>query len=503
MVAQKHTIWLVPNYDGTTTAGGARNKHPISYLRLGSMTSTVAELSTEKLSGDDLLKDAGIKPPKASSFFDQANGGVGRNMSGAGADYRRDDGKNRAVASTATELTAQLMTRGGWRDHTDGNRISTTRGDRVDFVYGNYKRIIFGRQQTSAVMSASTWESSGGHNHDTTTTPGEVKSISWVAQSSGTNSPGTWKVVEETEHANALSRYQGRVVEYFDGDVIQSDIGVQQGPGDDIGPTIIFVAGWVAGFTAFAIGAKLSSKTGRMPAPAACLAIALPLLGWGISAIVAKGDATMDNSENPIIEDDVFAITVTAKTEAASVSDTTIAQTKISEVTHISTYLDEEERTPTRTDTTGDFGDEIVFSFDSLLADHIENSTTFDQRHLLSVGAINVGISFVAAEKHIFGNKKDGPFGPSFPAYNVKVFVGLKRSFEFGASAELFLGGQLNIALADVVAVDLTNHIDINLGFSAANEGDSNWAHLNEQKATVARLRQKMKSVQVASGRLE
>ncbi len=502
MTTQKHAFWLVPNYDGSTSTGGVRSKHPISYLRLGSMTSSVAELSTEKLSGDDLLHRAGIKPPAASSFFDQSNDGEDRNMSGAGAAYRRDDGKKRNVAKTATQLTAELMTRGGWRDHTDGNRISTTRGDRVDFVYGNYKRIIFGRQQTSAVMSKSTWESSGGHNHDTTTTPGEVKSISWVS-ASDCNSPGTWKVVEETEHANALSRYQGRVVEYFDGDVIQSNIGVKQGPGDSIAPMIGVLAGTVGGFVAFAAVALTRANAGQSATPAAPLLLVTPFLGWGIGAAVAKGTATVDNSDNPIIEEDVYATTVIDHTEAASIHDTTVAQTEISETTHISTYLDEEELAPTRIDNTGDFGDEVVFSFDSVLADHIENSTTFDQRHLLSVGAVSVGISFVAAEKHIFGNKKDGPFGPSFPAYNVSVFIGLKRSFELGVSAEFFLGGQLNLALASVAAVDLAKHVDISLGFSAANRGDSNWAYLNEQKAVVADLEQKTQATRVSGGNLE
>ncbi len=42
--------------------------------------------------------------------------------------------------------SSQLHTKGGWRDHTDGNRITTTRGDKVEVIRGNYKLIVLGRQ---------------------------------------------------------------------------------------------------------------------------------------------------------------------------------------------------------------------------------------------------------------------------------------------------------------------------------------------------------------------
>jgi hypothetical protein len=42
--------------------------------------------------------------------------------------------------------SSQLHTKGGWRDHTDGNRITTTRGDKVEVIRGNYKLLVLGRQ---------------------------------------------------------------------------------------------------------------------------------------------------------------------------------------------------------------------------------------------------------------------------------------------------------------------------------------------------------------------
>ena len=45
--------------------------------------------------------------------------------------------------------SSQLHTKGGWRDHTDGNRITTTRGDKIEVIRGNYKLIVLGRQDQS------------------------------------------------------------------------------------------------------------------------------------------------------------------------------------------------------------------------------------------------------------------------------------------------------------------------------------------------------------------
>jgi hypothetical protein len=45
--------------------------------------------------------------------------------------------------------SSQLHTKGGWRDHSDGNRITTTRGDKVEVIRGNYKLIVLGRQDQS------------------------------------------------------------------------------------------------------------------------------------------------------------------------------------------------------------------------------------------------------------------------------------------------------------------------------------------------------------------
>jgi hypothetical protein len=48
-------------------------------------------------------------------------------------------------ANRMTE-TLNLLTKGGWWDHSDGNRVSTTMGDKIEVVQGNYKLVVLGRQ---------------------------------------------------------------------------------------------------------------------------------------------------------------------------------------------------------------------------------------------------------------------------------------------------------------------------------------------------------------------
>lgn len=55
--------------------------------------------------------------------------------------------------------SSALHTRGGWRDHSDGNRITTTYGDKIEVIRGNYKQIILGRQDDEQTSAG--WDVSG------------------------------------------------------------------------------------------------------------------------------------------------------------------------------------------------------------------------------------------------------------------------------------------------------------------------------------------------------
>ena len=77
-----------------------------------------------------------------------------------------------------------LHTKGGWRDHSDGNRITTTRGDKVEVIRGNYKLIVLGRQDQAKSSTAGmdisggqTDTSSGGLAASATTDPSTLTAI--------------------------------------------------------------------------------------------------------------------------------------------------------------------------------------------------------------------------------------------------------------------------------------------------------------------------------------
>ncbi len=204
-----HFQLVVPNYDQSTGAD-----HPLTYVRLGQAWAS-NETLTEAQQADSLLTPH-------TSFKDDTRDADSRIKTGK--TYYRDEGVS-CVESTSAALTAELLTRGGVREHTDGDRISTTRGDYLGVVFGNYKLVVMGRVEGDHV-GRSWWESSGGHNHDSTSTPGEVTSISWR--------PGveddTWEVLEETVKGEQWSYFQGRKETTFYGPTKRSTIGATTPP---------------------------------------------------------------------------------------------------------------------------------------------------------------------------------------------------------------------------------------------------------------------------------
>jgi len=222
----KHFRLDVPDYAGTGSPGRVQ---PHTYLHMGAYPTEGSLLDR----GDDMLKAIGIEAAVGTGlvtdkwFFDDHRKNAGNQESSTV--YNRDDFESQTPL-TAPVLTAQLLTRGGWREHTDGNRISTTRGDRVDIIGGNYAMVILGRMWDLESMHAGTsspdpkcgfgysyWESSGGHNRDSTNTPGEPARIAWKESS--------WQVIHETLKGDVESHHYGVSEEYFIGPSLKSRVG--------------------------------------------------------------------------------------------------------------------------------------------------------------------------------------------------------------------------------------------------------------------------------------
>ena len=110
-------------------------------------------------------------------------------------------------------MTAAIPDYLGWRDHTDGHRITTTRGDKIEIIGGNYKLVSLGRG-----TGVATFEMSGGLNVGGDEAPGAVTSVSWVECPTGVADEKGWRVTEQTVKGNTVERFHGTKREEAYGD---------------------------------------------------------------------------------------------------------------------------------------------------------------------------------------------------------------------------------------------------------------------------------------------
>jgi hypothetical protein len=110
---------------------------------------------------DDEIDDYEVNHP----FIDDARY---RGTGSANPTGPEGHGSPEASSDVATEtrqaISSELHSKCGWRDHCDGNRITTTYGDKVEVVWGNYKMIVMGRQWDPG--QAMGWEASGNNVQD-------------------------------------------------------------------------------------------------------------------------------------------------------------------------------------------------------------------------------------------------------------------------------------------------------------------------------------------------
>ena len=205
--------------DGTFTSDGVAH----SYLRIGANPG-----GTE--AGDDLVvlvKNSGLDAINNSKDSDaektrkrqalRAKASTPYETTFIDDERTRDD--DSATKDARKQVTNKLVTQTGWRDHADGNRITTTRGDKIEVIRGNYKLLVLGRQDEPE--NGAFWEASGGLIQDNDIAPGSISSISYEKDPWG----GTWKVIEEFGKADVVNRYHGNVTDEFYGDSVISVVG--------------------------------------------------------------------------------------------------------------------------------------------------------------------------------------------------------------------------------------------------------------------------------------
>jgi hypothetical protein len=190
-VPAKYLLFNVPNWNRAED----EDEQMGSYLRLGSVPdpANAANPNAPPSTGEDLAA-------YATWFMD---------------DTRVREGCPDYVPPSVRQAeTAVLHTKGGWRDHSDGNRVSTTRGDKVEVIRGSYKMVVLGRQDDPG--SATGWDASGGNIEGV----GGRSCISWTQ-----TWDGTWKTVEESEKGDTYVTQHGNSRFHGYGDIQESVTG--------------------------------------------------------------------------------------------------------------------------------------------------------------------------------------------------------------------------------------------------------------------------------------
>jgi hypothetical protein len=319
VTAGKYILIEVPNFNDS------ESEPMSSYLRLGAVkdVSIAGRDGAPKESGEDL---AAI----VTGFVD---------------DTRKRDGCDSTGEFTfipEAERLAEskiLHTKGGWRDHSDGNRITTTRGDKVEVIRGNYKMVVLGR--TDNPEEAAEIDLSGGHiGEDSITFRGMAYAgIEWVQ-----NYDGTWKVVEEAIRGDVTSTYHGDVRDFYMGLIRESTTG-SEAPGKYKENPKIIDRTWAE---------LIESYTGSA---------ALPV---------------------PSIKDETWADAITSTTNAKTISETTVAESITSSTEVSGTISDTVTASSITSVTRADVSDQTTGNVSSVTTGDVSDITTGNSFSLIN-----------------------------------------------------------------------------------------------------------------------
>jgi hypothetical protein len=216
-VTLKHYQVTVPDFteaDGTTKVG-------TSFLRLGSSPSPQHvnnQPATFKASWDlaNLVGNAAAIAAAEPAHDDAPSTyhGDPTYLLGFADDTRaRPDGPSWTARQ---KETMKLLTKGGWWDHSDGNRVSTTVGDKIEIIQGNYKMVVLGRRAlTDPALAANAMirDISGGLVEENGPSPTHcIKTIEWTEHDNG-----SWSVYQNNGIGNVFSSFYGDVGDVFFG----------------------------------------------------------------------------------------------------------------------------------------------------------------------------------------------------------------------------------------------------------------------------------------------
>lgn len=226
--AGKYFLISVPEF-AEDPVGDRQGEKMTSFLRLGafhetpeSEEATKRALELAKLAQEVSASQGGHLTEPYGAEVDNLSD-VGINGRGVFLDDQRNDDPEQISQTERLKQSNALLTRGGWWDHSDGNRISTTYGDKVEVIRGNYKMVVMHRQDDPAAGGG--WDLSGGHVQDLgpNSMPGASVRVEFRPGMFGQR--GTWHLENTTNNFIQTSDYAGDFFEHWFGNLKQSTVG--------------------------------------------------------------------------------------------------------------------------------------------------------------------------------------------------------------------------------------------------------------------------------------
>ncbi len=376
-----------------------------------------------------------------------------------------DDQRVRDIAGNATkpradghtlsvderkEHSKKLHTRGGWRDHSDGNRITTTYGDKIEVIRGNYKMIVLGRQDDPAVAAG--WDASGNHIQDFgATMPGASVRVEWVKD----HELEAWHLFNTTEGVIQTSTKGGNFYDFTWGEHVESTTGTES-------PFTPEKAAEVAELVKNHVDNEVK-KGKSVEAARTEIAEKLRKDGWDLTYALemkrnpnivekkwaASIESHLGSSRQwiPSVTEDSY---VTNKTSASNIESETVTNTiTTSDVTSHVTTSTETNHVDTST-VTNHIGTEVATTYAKALVDTTivgaQSSTT------IAGATSEIAISGAASEIAISGGKMAIDIAHSV----LELVIAGKLGINIGVTQDIKIGAFDEISIPDAKKVALT-----------------------------------------------
>jgi len=412
-VSGKYILIEAPNFNNAPSPGDAMG----TYLRLGAVKdpSLAANPNAPKASGEDLAS-------KITTFIDDTR--------------VREGCPNYIPPGERQAETAKLHTKGGWRDHSDGNRVTTTRGDKVEIIKGNYRMLVLGRQDDEAG-----WDVSGGHVGESGITYSGASSIEYTTEFYG----GTWAVVEHTIKGHVHTAFHGQVFDYFCGEVCESITGSESPSATQPNPDVTNKT-WAE---------SIGTYTGSAALP-------VPLVTTETWAQMTS-DTTNAQTITSATTAETIASTTTAQTmvnatTASTVTNTTSVGTETDTVMAGAMTSTTTAGTITNSTTAGTISDTTIANTESMQIG-MSNDITIGMSNQVNLGMMNQVIIGANTQTTI-GAEANLKLAESLSlTIGAEYAFALSEALHFtiGASIDFFAGLKLDICLAPVISISVAN----------------------------------------------